>query len=70
MSATTEARRRGPAGYETRECALCEGSGTVMVCGNGPRDRPESLTCPRCEGRGEARVFVYGIYGSPASRAA
>lgn len=70
---TTPARRRGPAGYETRECALCEGSGIVMTCGNGPHDRPERLTCSRCEGRGEARVFLYGTYGArnlPAREAA
>lgn len=72
-SATTPARRRGPAGYETRECGLCEGSGVVMECGNGPHDRPERRTCSRCEGRGEARVFVYSTYNtysSPAKDAA
>lgn len=44
-----------------------------MECGNGPHDRPGSVTCYRCEGRGKALVFVYGTYrayGTPAKEAA
>lgn len=67
---TTPARRRGPAGYQTRECGLCEGSGTVLVCGNGPHDKPEGVICARCEGKGRARVFVYGTYDTPSKEAA
>lgn len=72
VSGPRPARRRGPAGYETRQCGLCEGRGVLMECGDGPQDRPWRSTCSRCEGRGKARVFVYGARdacGSPMKEA-
>ena len=52
-------------GYETRGCTGCGGVGIITECGNGPHDRPETVTCAKCEGVGEASVFVYG---TPAGR--
>lgn len=72
VSGPRPARRTSTAGYETRQCGPCEGSGVVMECGDGPQDRPRRSTCSRCEGRGKARVFVYGARvacGSPMKEA-
>jgi hypothetical protein len=48
-------------GYETRGCGECGGTGTTAECGNGPHDRPETVTCNWCGGQGQARVFVYTV---------
>lgn len=53
--------KKGSPGYETRGCGECGGEGFTMHCGNGPHDRPDTVTCPRCEGLGEMSVFVYAV---------
>lgn len=50
-------------GYETRGCTGCGGTGVTTECGNSPHDRPETVICTRCEGLGEASVFVYALSG-------
>jgi transcription elongation factor Elf1 len=67
---TTRTVKTRVSGYETRGCGECGGAGATMHCGNDPHDRPETVTCARCGGRGEASAFVYELSSSLARSAA
>lgn len=45
--------------HELRTCRECGGKGETTEIGNGPGDRPRLVSCGRCEGAGEALVWLY-----------